>query len=314
MLRRAGGLIVLGLGLLGLAVAPGATAATTSCAYTGGYPGDAAPKTQTAAWMAAGALGTGLPAELPVMGALVESGLANLSFGDSDAIGYFQMRLGIWDQGPYAGYAMHPELQLQWFIDQANAANRARVAAGLPAYASDPNLWGEWDADVLRPAAQFRGRYQLRLIEASELVAAGCATSSGTTPGSPSPTPSGPGTGTQLNATAPVLAMRAKPIQHPLDRGAIIVEASCPAEACSVRARGTLSLPGASKVYRIKSAARQLPRGGRAKLKLRLTSRVRRALGRALDKRKRIRARVSVTARDVAGNSTVARRIVTLKH
>jgi hypothetical protein len=304
--------VVIVLGLF-LTAGPSASAATTSCVYTGGYPGDTAPKTQIAAWMAAGALNAALPGELPVMGALVESGLTNLSFGDADAVGYFQMRLGIWNQGAYAGYATNPELQLKWFIDQAIAVNAQRIAAGLPAYGSDPNLWGEWDADVLRPAAQYRGRYQLRLIEASDLVAAGCATSSGTTPAPPNPTPGSPGAGTERGATAPILDIKAKRIQDPLDGGAIVVEASCPAEACSVRARGTLSLPGASKIYRIKSAARQLPRAGKAKLKLRLTARVRRALARALERRKRIRAKVSVTARDVAGSSTVARRVITLK-
>ena len=42
--------------------------------------------------MAEGALKAGLPVELPVMGALVESDLTNLAYGDSDAVGFFQMR------------------------------------------------------------------------------------------------------------------------------------------------------------------------------------------------------------------------------
>jgi hypothetical protein len=310
MLRRAGVLIV--LGLLALALAPSASAATTSCAYAGAYPGDRAPQVQIAAWMASGSLGAGLPAELPVMGALVESGLNNLSFGDADAVGYFQMRLGIWNQGQYAGYATNPDLQLKWFVDQAIAVNQTRVASGLPAYGSDPNLWGEWDADVLRPPAQYRGRYQLRLAEASDLVAAGCAAAAGVPPPPPTPTPTSPGQGMQTNA--PVLNITAKREQDALDRGGIVVEASCPAEACSVQARGTLSLARAAKVYRIKSAVRQLPRGGKTKLKLRFTAKVRRALIRTLEQRKRVRARVSVTASDSAGSTTVARRSVTLKH
>jgi hypothetical protein len=315
MMRRAG--VLIGLGLFGLALTPSvpsATGATTSCAYIAGYPGDAAPKAQIAAWMASGALGAGLPAELPVMGALVESGLNNLSFGDADAVGYFQMRLSIWNQGPYAGYATNPDLQLKWFIDYAIAVNQQRTASGLPAYGSDSNLWGEWDADVLRPAAQYRGRYQLRLVEASDLVAAGCAAAAGAPPPPPTPPAPSTGPGTQTTVIAPVLKISAKRVQDALDRGAIVVDASCPAEACSVQARGILALPGAAKVYRVKSAVRQLPRGGKTNLKLRLTTKVRHALVRAFAKRKRIRARISVSASDFAGTTTVARRIVTLRH
>jgi hypothetical protein len=264
--------------------------------------------------MASGALASGLPAELPVMGALVESGLQNLSFGDADAVGFFQMRLGIWNQGQYAGYATNPDLQLRWFVDQAIAVNQQRVTTGLPPYGSDPNFWGEWDADILRPAAQYRGRYQLRLAEASDLVAAACAALAGAPPPPPTPVPPGSGTGTQTETIAPVLKLSARGVQDALDRGAIIVGASCPAEACSVQARGTISLPGAARVYRVKSAVRQLPRGGSIKLKIRLTVRVRRALARAFKTRKRIRAKISVSASDTAGSTTVARRILTLKH
>jgi hypothetical protein len=312
MLRRVGVLSV--IGLVGLAFAPSATAATTSCPYTAGYPGDVAPLTQKAAWMASGALAAGLPGELPVMGALVESGLNNLSFGDADAVGYFQMRLGIWNQGQYAGYATNPDLQLKWFIDQAIAINQLRVATGLPPYGSDPNLWGEWDADVLRPAAQFRSRYQLRLVEASDLVAAGCAAAAGVPPPPPSPAPPITGPSTQTNAVAPVLKISAKRVQDAIDHGGIVVKASCPAEACSVQARGTIPLAGAARIYRIKSATRQLPRGGNTNLKLRLTARVRRALSQAFRKRKRIRSRITVTASDSAGRKTLVRSTVVLKH
>jgi len=85
------------------------------------YPGDSATPQQLAAWMGARAVKAGLPAELPVMAALTESGLRNLNYGDRDSVGFFQMRLGIWNQGPYTGYPTNPELQIQWFIDHAAA-------------------------------------------------------------------------------------------------------------------------------------------------------------------------------------------------
>ena len=124
--------------------------------------------------MAAQARARGLPAELPVMAALVESGLSNLDYGDADSVGFFQMRTSIWNSGAYAGYPDRPELQLDWFLDQAEAVMKQRVARGLPI--DDPQHYGEWIADVERPAEQYRGRYQLRLAEARgllERVAAG---------------------------------------------------------------------------------------------------------------------------------------------
>jgi hypothetical protein len=102
------------------------------------------------------------------MASLVESGLRNLDSGDADSVGFFQMRTSIWDQGIYRGYQGRAALQLQWFLDHAEAVKGARVAAGQPI--DDPNSYGEWIADVERPAEQYRGRYQLRLDEARALV------------------------------------------------------------------------------------------------------------------------------------------------
>ena len=132
------------------------------------YPGDDAPREQIAAWMAGQAEKRGLPPELPLMASLVESGMKNLNFGDADSVGFFQMRVGIWNQGAYAGYPDKPELQVKWFLDNAEAVKKARVAAGKPI--DDPNPYGEWIADVERPAEQYRGRYQTKLAEAQDLL------------------------------------------------------------------------------------------------------------------------------------------------
>ena len=107
----------------------------------------------------------GLPPQLPLMASLVESGMTNIQGGDADSVGFFQMRVGIWNQGEYAGYPKKPELQVKWFLDQAEAVKKQRVAAGEPI--DDPNSFGEWIADVERPAEQYRGRYQLKLEEAN---------------------------------------------------------------------------------------------------------------------------------------------------
>src|SRR3954451_3859754 len=118
--------------------------------------------------MAGQAQQRGLPPQLPLMASLVESGLKNLNFGDRDSVGFFQMRVGIWNQGAYAGFPDNPELQVKWFLDQAEAVKQQRIAAGKPI--DDPNQYGDWIADVERPAEQYRFRYQTKLEQAQELL------------------------------------------------------------------------------------------------------------------------------------------------
>ena len=105
------------------------------------------------------------------MAALVDSGLRNRpARGDADSVGFFQMRLSIWDAGEYKGFPSRPQLQLRWFLDSAIAMKMQRYARG--ANPADPSSWGDWVADVERPAEAFRGRYQLRLEEARRLLRA----------------------------------------------------------------------------------------------------------------------------------------------
>jgi hypothetical protein len=134
------------------------------------YPGNDASKDELAKWLAKQADKHGLPPELPVMASLVESGVKNLNFGDADSVGFFQMRVGIWNQGDYKGFPEHPELQAKWFIDQALAVKKQAIARGDANFGKDPSKWGDWIADIERPAEQYRGRYQLRLKEARGLL------------------------------------------------------------------------------------------------------------------------------------------------
>ncbi len=135
-----------------------------------GYPGDNAPKYEIAAWMARQAHLAGLPAELPIMAALTESSLHNDNYGDRDSLGYFQMRTSIWNQGEYAGFSNHPELQLKWFINEALSVRKERIAEGDTTYGQDRSKWGDWVADVEQPAAEYRGRYQTHLGDADGLL------------------------------------------------------------------------------------------------------------------------------------------------
>jgi hypothetical protein len=158
----------------------GAAPVVDLSAVADGYPGDDAPKPQIAAWMAKEAEKRGLPRELPLMASLVESGMRNVHYGDADSVGFFQMRVGIWNRGDYAGYPEDPHLQVKWFLDQAAVVKQQRIAGGLPI--DDPQQYGDWIADVERPAEQYRGRYQLKLAEATNLLK-----QAGGAPASPAP-------------------------------------------------------------------------------------------------------------------------------
>jgi len=102
------------------------------------------------------------------MAALTESGLRNLNYGDADSVGFFQMRLSVWNKDAYAGYPSTPQKQLDWFLDQAQAIGAQRKARGLAV--DDPKQYGDWIADIERPAAQYRFRYQLNFDKAHNLV------------------------------------------------------------------------------------------------------------------------------------------------
>ena len=142
---------------------------------TGGYalppwPGNDAGDVAIAHWMAEGAAAAGLPGELPVMAALTESGLNNNACCDHDSLGYFQMRMSLWNHGPYAGYYENPVLQLRWFIHEATLVRDEIRAGGDPTFGDDPSTWGNWIADIEKPAAEYRYRYQLHLPDAETLL------------------------------------------------------------------------------------------------------------------------------------------------
>ena len=170
--------------------------------------------------------GSALPGELPSWRALVESELRNLNYGDADRLGYFQMRTGIWDNGPYAGFPTNPPLQLLWFTDQAQLFGARRAAMGIDN--SDPSTWGAWVADVLQPPAQFRGRYQLWLAEAQALILVGC-------PPPLSPADTVPPPPAPADTVAPRLAFDGT-VRLSSHARAVSVRARCVTEACRVDA------------------------------------------------------------------------------
>ena len=286
--------LLVAVAAVGAVASPAAMAA--DCPIANAYPGDDAAKPAIASWMALAAARSGVPRELPVMAALEASGLANVQSGDADAVGYFAMRTGIWNQGEYAGYPDKPELQVKWFLDQARTVRQSRLAAGSPDPAADPARYGDWIADVERPAEQLRGRYQLRLGEARGLIGPACSE-----PGGPQPGPGDPPPGSSPDVTRPKLALKAKGTQRALRAKAILLRIGCPGESCVVAVSGTVSLPA---VRRLKSSPRRLPGGATRTVKLKLSKAVRRSLRRTLERRRWVRAKLTVRAVDLSGNVT----------
>src|SRR5262249_13258697 len=74
---------------------------------------------------------------------------------------------------------------------QATAVRAQHRAAGDASFGESPSQYGDWIADVERPAEQYRYRYQLRLDEARALIGdGGCPnTAPGTPPAPPAPPP-----------------------------------------------------------------------------------------------------------------------------
>jgi hypothetical protein len=298
--------------LLLLAMCGSAAAQGADCRTALPYPGDGAPRAQIAAWMASGAGAAGLPGELPIMGALVESGMTNAPFGDADSYGYFAMRQSIWNTGAYAGYPQNPDLQLRWFTDHARAAR----PDGSPQ--TPESTWGDWVADVVRPPEAMRFRYQLRLGEARDLIAAGCAILPGAgpdpapqppavpaTPGTTAPGPaagggiagttSAPSARPALTATLGALrrALRALLPSAFRRRGAVTVAFRAPAA-------GTLVATMTSGGRRVARGRRVVARPGTVRVRLALT----RAGRRVLAGRRRVRLALGLTFAGVTVRGT----------
>jgi hypothetical protein len=261
-----------------------------SAAECASYPGDDAPKEVLARWMAFGAAARSLPGELPVMAALVESDLKNLSYAGADSLGFFAMRTSIWNTGEYAGFATNPPLQLDWFLDQA-----AAVLADDPVYATSDAYYGEWVADVQRPAEQYRYRYQLRLTDARALIGPGCVPDGGTPP------PADPDPPDDMTPPEPELH-RPRALRR---IGGVAVTAGCPAEACRLVVEARLSLPDAARVHRVRSRPRELAAGASARIAVRFGSRLRARLAKRRAAGRHLRAAVRVIASDAAGNRAV---------
>ena len=94
----------------------------------------------------------------------------------------------------------------------------------------------------------------------------------------------------------------------------VSVVVSATTEDLYASASGSVSVPAASKTYRLKAIKnRFVARGTKATLKLKVPKKALKAIKRALRGRKKVKASIKLTARDGAGNVTTGKRTVKLK-
>jgi hypothetical protein len=83
-------------------------------------------------------------------------------------------------------------------------------------------------------------------------------------------------------------------------------------EAGTITASGTVSVPNLSKVYKLATASAKAAAGSTVTLRLKLARKARKAAKRALRRHRRVKAKVTITAKDLAGNVAIQRRTIRL--
>jgi peptidoglycan hydrolase-like protein with peptidoglycan-binding domain len=106
----------------------------------------------------------GIPAELPIITALVESNFTNVSGGDRDSVGMFQQRAA-W--GPFS-VRHNPRKSAEMFFKGGRGGQPGAVDFKSRFKSRGPSAYGEW-AQAVQVSA-FPGRYQERLGEARRLL------------------------------------------------------------------------------------------------------------------------------------------------
>jgi peptidoglycan/xylan/chitin deacetylase (PgdA/CDA1 family) len=109
-----------------------------------------------------------------------------------------------------------------------------------------------------------------------------------------------------------ITAFASLSIKSRQDIDKLYVKASM-AEAGTLSAGGSVNTSGASKTYRFKKASARAVPGKVVKLRLRLSKKSLKAVKRALRRHRKLNAKLTITARDLVGNSKNAKRKVRLR-
>lgn len=99
----------------------------------------------------------------------------------------------------------------------------------------------------------------------------------------------------------PTLTASAAKVQHALRTYRIVAYARCD-KSCTVTGRGTVAIPATARVLALRTIHRTILDGGRTKLVFRLSRRLRKAISTALQRRKRVAAKLTLVAK--AGSLT----------
>src|SRR6185503_3035962 len=102
-----------------------------------------------------------------------------------------------------------------------------------------------------------------------------------------------------LDSTPPALDVRARTV----GKRRVVLEVACPSERCTATAGGRIVVPGLVNALGMRPVVAQIEKGSRARLRLRLSKRAWQLTQRALRAGRRVRVRVTLTARDSAGNA-----------
>ena len=84
------------------------------------------------------------------------------------------------------------------------------------------------------------------------------------------------------------------------------------AESGTITVGGTITVPNSSKVYKLKRVAVAAKPGAATKIRLKLAKKGLKAVTRALRRRRSVKAKLTLTAKDLAGNTKTAKRTVRL--
>jgi plastocyanin len=111
---------------------------------------------------------------------------------------------------------------------------------------------------------------------------------------------------------APKLALASRRSQRVLKQRGLRFTAQSD-EPATLRARGSVNVPGAGKILRFRSVKAQLAAGVERRVKLRLARKALRSVKRALRRGSRLFARVTVNVEDKNGNVDTAKRRIRLR-
>lgn len=115
------------------------------------------------------------------------------------------------------------------------------------------------------------------------------------------------------DTTAPALQLSGATSQKVLRQRGVLVVATAPAEPSTVTAKGKVVVRGSAKVFKLTPVTKQVSMGAKATLKLKLKRSALAAIGRALQAGKKLSAKVTVRAKDAAGNVTTKQSTIRLK-